>query len=570
MIFLKQTYIALMDQALGAYSEEHIRRYFEDVQKNGLTEHGFPRLTANIGILISFGKRGYLKPIFMEMMEFCCKNIPNVRAANDFSVREIVSCIAEIEKSGMIDEEIIARWKDYLSGINPFTCYNVFAKSPTDKVKNWALFTAVGEFFRKKMGLGGSDDFIDTQIASQLQWLDENGMYMDERGAIHHPMVYDLVPRALFAMLLHAGYRGQYYQEIDGALKRAGLLTLQMQSPNGEVAFGGRSNQFLHNEPWMIAIYEYEARRYAAEGNMALAGVFKSVIKRAIRVTEEWLYREPTLHIKNRFPIESMYGCENYAYFDKYMITTASVLFSAYQICDDSIPENEECDRKPTAFMTSKHFHKLFLKAHGYGLEFDLNADPHYDATGLGRVHRENAPAAICLSVPCPNDPRYAVDILNPIALLLCPGVLCNDEWIFANDSETKYEVQSLSCHDISACAVLRSVFSNGKNLISEYTVGADGVRIEVSGADDIAYQLPAFYFDGETYTVIESAETTLCVSYRGWKCRYTTDGKIIDNRKMGANRNGYYKSYMAVSKKKLSLTVEILKLTAQADVIKS
>ena len=557
---MKKTYIELMDHALEAYSEEHIQRYFADVQKNGLTEHGFPRLTANIGILLAFGKRGYLKPIFMEMMEFCCKNIPHVRAANDFSVREVVACISEIEKSGVIDKETVVRWKKYLSEIDPLTCYNVFAKSPTDKVKNWALFTAVSEFFRKQMGLGGSDDFIDTQLASQLQWLDENGMYMDGRGEFHHPMVYDLVPRALFAMLLHAGYQGKYASAIDDCLKRAGLLTLKMQSPNGEIAFGGRSNQFLHNEPWMIAIYEYEANRYSAQGNQTLAGEFKSAIKRAVQVTEEWLSQEPTLHIKNRFPLDSMYGCENYAYFDKYMITTASVLFSAYQICDDRISENEICDTVPTVFRTSNHFHKLFLNAHGYGLEFDLNADSHYDATGLGRIHRENAPAAICLSVPCPSNPAYAVDIENPIALSFCPGVLCEKKWIFANDSETKNEIQSLFCDEDSACTALRSVFSDGQSLISQYTVNADGVRIEISGNDDIAYQIPAFFFDGEVYTEITVTENMLSISYKGWICRYTVDGQIIDNQMLCANRNGHYRSYTAVSKNKLCIQVEIFR----------
>ena len=557
----REKYIEWMDRALDAYSEEHIRKYFENVQKNGLTEHGFPRLTSNIGILIAFGKRGYLKPLFMEMMEFCCKNIPNVRAANDFSVREIVSCIQETEKSGVADMQTIARWKNYLSEIDPMTCYNVIAKSPTDKVKNWALFTAVSEFFRKKMGLGGSEAFIDIQIASQLQWLDENGMYMDERNEIHHPMVYDLVPRALFAMLLHAGYRGQYFQAIDNCLKRAGLLTLKMQSPNGEIPFGGRSNQFIHNEPWMMVVFEYEARRYAREGNHALAEKFKSAIRRALGVTEEWLSQKPILHIKNRFPIDSKYGCENYAYFDKYMITVASVLFSAYQISDDSVPVYETRDIQPVVFATSNRFHKLFLKAQGYGLEFDLNADPHYDASGLGRIHRENAPSAICLSVPCPSEPKYEINALKPIALSFCPGLVCGEKTIFANGSEAKYVIETFSCDEDSAYAALKTVFPNEKNLITEYTVNADGVRIEVSGEGNPAYQLPAFYFDGEIYTEIVFEENMLSISYKGWKCRYITNGKIIDGQAIGANRNGYYRSYMAISKNHLCITVEILKL---------
>ena len=82
--------IELMDKTLDAYSLEHIIDYFERVKKEGLTEHGFPRLTSDIGILIAFGKRRELTSLFCEMMDFTIESFPRGHAANDFSVREIV------------------------------------------------------------------------------------------------------------------------------------------------------------------------------------------------------------------------------------------------------------------------------------------------------------------------------------------------------------------------------------------------------------------------------------------------------------------------------------------------
>lgn len=554
---MKEKYIELMERSLSAYSYEHIQRYYNDVKTEGLKEHGFPRLTSNIGILIAHGKRRDLLPIFLEMMDLCCETIPNVKAANDFSVREIISCICELEQSNVIDAATIKRWKEHLSTIEPTLCYNVFAKTQSDRVKNWALFTAVSEFFRLKNGLGGSEDFIDMQIATQLYWMDENGMYMDAEGETHHPIVYDLVPRGLFSMLLNAGYRGRYYREIDELLRRAGLLTLKMQSPNGETAFGGRSNQFIHNEPWMIGIFEYEARRYANEGNMALAGAFKSAIERAIAVTEHWLSLEPIYHIKNRFPTATKYGCEQYAYFDKYMITVASMLHAAYLMCDDTIPSSKEPDRQPVVFATSWHFHKLFLKAGGYGVEFDLDADPHYDASGLGRVQRDGAPSVICLSVPCPLEPRYTVNVDNPVSASLCPGVCIDGKWEFATNLEHK--ILDSSTNDSSASAVLSSVFSNAEEIISTYTVDASGVKIVVKGDGDVAYMLPALYFDGETYTEIKQNENQLDVVFQNWTCRYTVRGAIHCTEQLAANRNGNYKVYVATAEKHLEVMIEIL-----------
>lgn len=550
-----------MERSLSAYTDLHIQRYFDDVKHNGLKEHGFPRLTANIGILIAHGRRKDLMPIFLEMMEFCCKTIPTVKVANDFSVREIVCCISELERSGMVSVSTIEHWKRCLCSIDPYACYDIFARTQDDRVKNWALFTALSEFFRMRMGLGGSEEFIDIQLATQLRWIDENGMYMDGEGDKHHPIMYDIVPRGLFALLLCSGYRGRYYTEIDNALRKAGVATLKMQSPNGEIAFGGRSNQFLHNEPWMLCIYAYEVHRYLEEGNIALAKEFGAAIKRALNVTEKWLSVEPILHIKNRFPTKTKFGCEEYAYFDKYMITIASNLYAAYLICEDAIFMDDIPDHRPSVFATSEHFHKLFVKAGGYGLEFDLDADLHYDACGLGRIHFESAPSPICLSLPCSSNPTYTVHRDDLTALSLCPGIIREGKWVFATDPDTKHTVTDLYCDGSSAYAEICSQFFGATNVVAKYTVNSEGVKIQLKGDSDIAYMLPAFYYDGEGYSVISKDDNSLSIRYNGWICRYVSDGKIFDTKQNAANRNGYYKVFFTSSNEKLNITVQIIKV---------
>ena len=111
-MFDRSRYIDLMEKILSAYSNEHIDRYFNDVKTDGLKEHGFPRLTANIGILIAHGRRTDLMSRFIEMMDFCCQQIPKVKAANDFSVKEIVFCLQELEKSKAVPPEKLKEWKN--------------------------------------------------------------------------------------------------------------------------------------------------------------------------------------------------------------------------------------------------------------------------------------------------------------------------------------------------------------------------------------------------------------------------------------------------------------------------
>ena len=551
-----------MAKSLSAYTTEHIIRYFNDVKAEGLTEHGFPRLTVNMGILISHGRYTELLPLFLEMMDFCCKEIPNKKVANDFSVREIICCITEVEESGIVDRERIESWKEQLRKIDIESTYNQFARTPKDGVRNWALFTAVSEYYRQTAELCDSSDFIELQLCQQLQWLDENGMYMDNKESyIHQPMVYDLVSRGLFTLLLDRGYHGKYYGIIDENIKKSALLTLDMQSPNGEIPYGGRSNQFLHNEAWLCAIYEYEAKRYAREGNYTLAKKFKAAAERALSVTELWLSKNPIRHIKNRYPTETKYGCEEYAYFDKYMITTASMLYAAYSVCDDAISFEKTTDTEPCIAKTSEAFHKLFLKSGGYGIEIDFNGDPHYDSSGLGRVHLNGAPSAICLSSPCPKEPIITLGDQDRIAFSLCSAIKNGAEWIFGADKASKYELSDTLKTGDKVSAALKCNFTHGDSTREEFTVSSDGVDVLVSGEGEVGFGLPAFEFDGENYTEISFTANTLSVKYLGFECRYTTDGKITDLGKIAENRNGRYRTFLAVGKKLLKVKIEILKL---------
>lgn len=558
---MKKRYLDLMEKALSAYSVAHIDGYFARVREEGLTEHGFARLTANIGILISRGRRRDLLPRFLEMMEFCCKTIPTVKAANDFTVREIVCCIRELEGSDAVSAQDLARWKAYFATIRPDACYSIFVRSMEDKANNWSLFSGVSEYFRSRMLSLDDLDFTELQLEYNLHLFDENGMYMDNLASdVHQPMMYDLVPRGLFVLLLNEGYRGRFYKQIDAVLKKAALLTLKMQSPNGEVAFGGRSNQMLNNEAWLALLYEYEAKRYAREGNMALAKEFKAATDRALAALERWLLREPIRHVKNRFPTETGFGCEKYAYFDKYMITVASFLYAAYLVCDESVLWEKQEDLAPCVWQSSYHFHKLFVKCGGYGLAFDLNADPHYDATGLGRVHRAGAPSALCLSVPCPGDAccRYALDRPDRIPFSLCAGVREGEGWCFATGADTTYEVAALSHTQDSATATVLCRFANQKTVKSRYTVSENGVLIENFGEGEIAFALPALAFDGEVQTRILATGQALEIRYGGWVCCYRTNGRIEDLGGIAQNRNGNYRTFAALGHDALRIEIEL------------
>ncbi|MBR7107715.1 MAG: hypothetical protein IKC89_04800 [Lentisphaeria bacterium] len=565
-VMKKSYYFDLMEKTLSAYSMEHIDRYFEQVKREGLTEHGFPRLTANIGILIAHGRRTDLKERFLAMMDFCCQQIPKVIAANEFSIKEIIFCMEELEKVQAVPNAKLEEWKNNLKTADPYNCYSHTAKKKEDIVHNWAAFGMLSEYMRKKAGITNApnDDFIDLQAYSQIRHIDANGMYRDP-GC---PMVYDFVTRGLFALLLHEGYQGQYKDIWQNALERSAIATLEMISVNGELPVGGRSHQFLHNEAHVALMMEFYAGMFARKGDMETAGKYRTAAVRALKNISSWLNKNPISHIRNRFPIESKYGCEKYAYFDKYMITAASFLYAASRFCDESIPPVELDDNKGMTLQTSDDFHMLFLRAGEYSVQYDYdarqyyNGEKYYDCSGVTRIHKKGAPSEICMSVSCPGKSSYSVDIKDPFPLSIAPGVCEKGQWIYATDMAVKHTVKSHSAQGNTANAEVECSFPGGETVTSSYTLNSEGLTIRLKGSNAIRCLLPVFRFNGETHTKVQQEGNKLTIEFEGYVCTcQVLNGTLKDLEKPARNRNGHYDAFAAEGKENLTVKISIEKL---------
>ncbi len=546
---MKKHYFELMERVLSAYSDEDIDVYFESEQRTGLTDQGFPRLTANIGRMLARGKKNELVEKFIPMMDFCCERVSVDRSANDFSVQELVDSISALEKSGVINTEKINSWKKALSK-KPI--YNNAVETPDEISTNWCLFAAVSEFLRMKAGICPMDmEYIDIQLATQVTHINELGMYRDDDC----PMVYDLVPRMLFCVLLYHGYDGKYKTFIDDVLRRAAFLTLRMQSVTGEIPYGGRSNQMYYNEVLLAAICEYEADRYAKEGNDELASQFKKAANDALRVMVNAFEGDSLRHVKNRFPIRSQYGCEGYAYFNKYMVTISSFLNWAMLFCRDDIKPSEKPYITADVLTLSDDFHKTFLRFGDYFAEFDTCADENYDSSGLGRIHKRGALSAICLSCVGIVGGNVHYDTEDRCDFAIVPAILKNGEPVFKTQGE--YRLISSGLDESCAWAEFTCDI-DGENVLFSCAVGNDKVTVSAKADGEVAIMLPAFEFDGENRSEISAKENALSISFGGCTCQYSTDGKIFGTKMNARNRNGHYRIFYAKGENVLSVCVKI------------
>lgn len=81
-----------------------------------------------------------------------------------------------------------------------------------------------------------------------------------------------------------------------------------MQSVTGEIPFGGRSAQFMHNECTEAALLEFYATYFARKGELSKAGQFKRAARLAAESVLYWFENAPMKHVKNCYSIESMVG----------------------------------------------------------------------------------------------------------------------------------------------------------------------------------------------------------------------------------------------------------------------
>ena len=242
------------------------------------------------------------------------------------------------------------------------------------------------------------------------------------------------------------------------------------------------------------------------------------------------------------------------------MITTASFLYAARLICDDTIPctEEEPDDRFYTA-ETSEHFHKVFLRAGDYFAEIDTNADPHYECSGIGRIHKKGAHSTICLSLPGTETPNFTLSDRQHVDFAIAPGINTEEGFKFATKSENNYKVitrESDPEKGYSTCTFECTV--DGTVLSTVCTLTESGAEITVTGDGTVALMLPAFRFDGETETNISCDTNSLTVKYLNSTCRYITDGSIINTATTGENRNGVYRIFYARAEKKLTVKIAI------------
>lgn len=468
----------------------------------------------------------------------------------EFYTKELVLGYLALAK--MSDGALVDRWRRWLGTFDPGRNYQeVIGKRPADELFNFCTFGLAGEGLKRMCGLAANDDFIERHLATQIARFTAAGQYRDP----HCPMVYDAVGRMNLSLLLHAGYRGPLFAEVDELLRRGALTMLSCLSPTGEAPFGGRSNQQNFNEATVALICEFEANRYRQRGDLAQAGVFKRAAGRATQSVRRWLELDPVRFTKNEFPPESQHGRQRtYGFFAAYSLLIASQFGFAGWLADSTLAEApDDAGARGRVSPLSDDFHKVFATHGAYYVEIDTRADFHYDATGLGRLHKAGVPTETALSTPIVADPDFLLSVpAAPRNVAIGPGWVRDGRLIWL--ANLSAEIQSVDVEVIeesetqTAFRLVYHLAANGGSVSETYRLSRDGLEIECAVSEPteaVCFQVPLIRTDGRHRSRLEMAGCGFQVFYQGHAYFVQSlDPSQVETRLeefAAPNRNGVY-----------------------------
>lgn len=210
--------------------------------------------------------------------------------------------------------------------------------------------------------------------------------------------------------------------------------------------------------------YEVNAGWARDAGDMQSACMFQRAAHLSHGSVKRWQNADGSLQIvKNHFPPTDRWGYEEYSYFSQYNLLPAAMLAAAFAYADpnDSIPEcAAPADVGGFVFELPEH-HLVIANAGGVYAEIETASDPHYDSTGLHRVHINTCgvgtPGA-CVAVHA---------LITPTAGPPCPeGIAFGPWWSTAADpTGSRTALSTFNYTDIAGISLSPTWTTTGNNV---------------------------------------------------------------------------------------------------------
>lgn len=551
-----------------------------DPYTHGERQYSTPAFAAAAARLVKDAGRDDLRAPARRALAFSLRALAGRTAADghpDFYIPLVMHARRWLMGDAAHASEEEDEWARLLTALVPEKAYQ-----DVRALGNWNLVNVAGECLRRRDGLVAPNqmaaqlDYIERSLAHQERRMTKFGMYEDPNA----PLAYDAFPRLWMDDVLADGaYTGAHFDRWREFLTLGGLSTLLLLSPSGEWACGGRSAHHQWNEAEVAAIAEVNAVRWRAQGRPDISGAFKRAAHLALTSMRRW--RRPSGElwvVKNRADPAARHGFESYSFHSQYNLLPAAMLAIAYERADDTIPEAFlPSETGAYVFDLRDTFHKICACAGGTYALVDTAADPHYNSTGLVRVHRSGVTQSAFSDNTAAHRAYGPPSDLTSVGL--SPGLAWNaaapgdelPDWVSLADFVGPHFAPKLLPRTVASAALAdvhagagRTTFTvryalsgdGARRVEEQYTVSANGVEVAVrfldksppasarvllpilvsDGAHDVpltvtANQAKAHLAGGETtWEVLSPGHLTLALSgprvpsHNGWMQALTAD----------------------------------------------
>ena len=295
-----------------------------------------------------------------------------------------------------------------------------------------------------------------------------------------------------------------------------------------------------------------------AYGDPVMAGACKRAARRALQSTLPWIVEmEPFRYTKQGFDPSLEHGVDSGGPYSVYGSLAASLFATAYHLADEDIEERATpAELGGYAFSLWPAFHKVFAACGRYHVEVDTRADPHKDATGLGRVHKAGVPPEAGLSAPLSASAEYSFGARKPLSSLAIGPAWRDVEGcehrLAELDSEIEDVVVGVSRETPDAVAfeiTYRGELGGCREIVESYEMTSAGVSYAVRLEPEPGERwilVPVIDSDGEESGALVQDAEDVEVRYREAVYRIRTvggGGGKVGDEESAANRNALYRT---------------------------
>jgi hypothetical protein len=455
-----------------------------------------------------------------------------------------------------MDGTRVEGWRTMLASMDPYEIYRVRVGGPDGPGSNWNCLSLAGESILHSLGIRESIEYVEESLGEQGRFFqNEFGLYSEG------PLIYDAFSRGWLEDMLSHGYGGRYRTQLVEALERAGLASLLLQSPNGDLACGGRSSQHVWGEALEVLLFESRSDASYHLGDIFLAGVYKRAARRSFASILKWQRPEGDFSIvKNYVPPITSHGFEASSSHSQYNMLMLTALGYAYERAGGA----EEVAEKTTptesghyVLTLSEPFFKIIASCAGTQIIIVTKPEPQQSAMGLIRVQFLN-----CISALGPSEGL----VLEP-SFLLPGGPRINASigvaWTTENGLQSLADI--LHCHEVKSDVQVLQVdpwlcrlkveyclsSDLGPTVIEAYSLSPNQVNVEYNIGiwdGDLFLRFLIFAGDGKNVSAIQIGERSVDVELCRKNIRYVVLGteSITVSDLIYPHRNGYMKLALA------------------------